>query len=97
MRIGAARAERDDARDCVERVACLGNPARSDGCVQNPMRRRVDGECRSGARIARSKYSGRHSAQPLHRLRRDGGACPGIGEDRQIGPGSRARKEAHGS
>ena len=46
------------------------------------------------ARAARSQHGDGHRAQPVHRLRGDGGDREGVGEDRPIDPRARPRARA---
>ena len=77
-----ARAERDDAGHRVERAARVDDPARGDDGRSGL--RCVDGiaadEARARELLDRSTADG-DRAQPVHRLRGDGGDRQGVGED----------------
>src|SRR5207244_1075665 len=70
---------------------------RRDGGARDSVRGRHRGRRSALPRASRPEYSGRDRAQPLHRVREDGGTREGVGEDRQTDSRARARTHASGS
>ena len=96
---GAARAERDDARDRLERPACGWHPHDSHAGAARPIDRRTLCRCCAVPRAARAEHRGRDGAQPVPRLRSHGGDCEGVGPDGAADPrsGARARPARRGA